>query len=391
MDSITPLPERLLFSAVRTVTVFVRDLRALDWVLLGVIAALILPVPIYQKVTVRCLRMLLVLLAGLFTLVNIYVLAASWIPDSVSPEDSTIALVDISNFLTPIIADSVLLYNTILDNVAQGMACQDLVVASAAPLILKLGRLLDSQPLVQDRFRVVLDRIDEGGRYYSFIGGPPRLELTPKQSQEIGTGMQLFDNVYTFFYFVKSVRHERAVARVEGPLYIPRTALASLPPRTLILLSFTNFIAPITLSAAQLAALLRSTAEDDMLPFYLAVCKALIQILGALATSLFASLQRRRNDKMRGLVSLRLEGDDSDSALLAVSPRHIEDPSSPQTQIDVRRLARAGHTRRSSRYSTSASASGSGYGRPYQHHQWMSYSRAFQEYPEDSLWHESGY
>ncbi|KZV74268.1 hypothetical protein PENSPDRAFT_648112 [Peniophora sp. CONT] len=387
MHFTAPLPERLFFTAARTAIVFVRDLKALDWVLVGVIAALVVPVPVYRAGATRGLQGLLVLLAALFTLVNLYILAASWTPDLISPEKSTLALVDISNFISPIAADSVLLYNTVLDNLVQGMSFQQLAVTSAAPFILKIGRLLDSIPFIRDRMGLVMGRIKEDEEYGSYaLLRPDRVasvKIDPKMSVEIGTGMQIFDNLYTFFLFLKSVNSERKAARREGPSHIPRTALASQPSRTLILLSFTNFIAPIILSAAQLVALIKSQDEDDMLPFYLAIVKSLIQILGALSASLLASLQRRKNKKR---AALRLEGEDTLSgaqyAVADALPSTV--PSSPQTHIDVRHLARrASHTRRSS-YSHHHAASGSG--TPYSGpgHRWMSYSRAFQEYPEDS-------
>ena len=173
MDFTAPPPERLFFSGARAVIIFVRNLNAVDWVLIGVITTLVVPIPVYRHGAARGIQGLLALLTLLFTLVNIYVLvrvcvytpshnpdmiaqAASWDPNIVSPENSTIALVDISNFLSPIAADTALLYNTILDDLALDMTFRQIALSAATPCILKVGRLLDSLPFVRDRIRLVL-------------------------------------------------------------------------------------------------------------------------------------------------------------------------------------------------------------------------------------------
>ena len=74
MDFTAPLPERLFFSGARAVIIFVRNLNAVDWALIGVITTLVVPVPVYRHGATRGLQGLLALLAVLFTLVNVYVL-----------------------------------------------------------------------------------------------------------------------------------------------------------------------------------------------------------------------------------------------------------------------------------------------------------------------------
>ena len=74
MDFTAPLPERLFFSGARAVIIFARDLHAVDWVLIGVITALVVPIPVYRHGATDGLQGLLTLLAVLSTLVNVYVL-----------------------------------------------------------------------------------------------------------------------------------------------------------------------------------------------------------------------------------------------------------------------------------------------------------------------------
>ena len=87
--------------------------------------------------------------------------AASWDPNIEPPENSTIALVDISNFLSPIAADTALLYNTILDDLALHMTFRQITLSAAVPCILKIGRLLDSLTFIQDRIRLVLEWLSD--------------------------------------------------------------------------------------------------------------------------------------------------------------------------------------------------------------------------------------
>ena len=90
MDFTAPLPERLFFSGARAVIVSVRNLNAVDWVLIGVITALVVPIPVYRHGATRGLKGLLALLAVLFTLVNLYILVrvCVWTP-SHNPDNRT--------------------------------------------------------------------------------------------------------------------------------------------------------------------------------------------------------------------------------------------------------------------------------------------------------------
>ena len=95
-----------------------------------------------------------------------------------------IALVDISNFISPIVADVVLLYNTVLDEMVEGMSSPQLVAASSAPVMLTIGPLVDSIPFVKVRLKPVMS-INGEGIEVVHTTTPGRLQLGAKSSQEI--------------------------------------------------------------------------------------------------------------------------------------------------------------------------------------------------------------
>ncbi|KAI0317041.1 hypothetical protein OF83DRAFT_1172318 [Amylostereum chailletii] len=321
MSSTPPPPPRFeaaLVAAVRTLFLFLKSLTALDLSLLAIIAILAVVSPITKNATLYILRVVLVALGSLFAAVNSYLLTASWLPSVASPGPITIAAVEIINGIAPIVTDSVLLAHIIEDDVNHGTSLMTVAYKMALPVSLKIGRTGDAAMYIVERVKVVLAAIDV------CVDTP----LSPAASEKLGCALQLGDNIYSLIVFLHGVHKERTKAASTAALPVTTSVLASQSTASLLFLATINFVSPILLGSAQLAALLDDGHEDNgaMLPLYFDCVKTLLQLVGAHSASFLVALQRRRNrlqtvahallserrDRVIGSESGNNDGSDSD-------------------------------------------------------------------------------
>ncbi|KAI9450839.1 hypothetical protein BJY52DRAFT_1226961 [Lactarius psammicola] len=320
----SPVPELIFLGTVKGLLSFVINLSLLDLSLIFII--------VLQKAAVSL--SILFLVFGLeISFVNIYALLSSaqifttWIrkklcsrlSPSTTLEPLTIVIMGILNGVMPILTDSILLMHIVIERIEHSKSPWRLAMTMAAPVFLKFGRLTNAAIYIAACAEFVLSSVTSGN-------GVPDMDIlnaAQARSMEIACTLQMIDNSSVVdlppeFSLSESLRTIR-IGRYQLALYylnafeqrrkalqgLAHSATSTTPHGlvALLLASGGNFLLPILLSAAQLAASRRWPDSD--LPRDLEQIKVIVNIAGAAATSIVAALKHWRAGRKAAAAALR--------------------------------------------------------------------------------------
>ncbi|KAI0000118.1 hypothetical protein BJV74DRAFT_882791 [Russula compacta] len=289
---ISPVPEQIFLSTAKGILSFVIHLSLLDLFLIAIIILLVNASPSIRQRAVVSLGFLLLIFGLEVSFINVYTLLCSWLSPSTTLEPLTEVILGNLNSVTPIITDSVLLAHIVIERIEHSKSYLRLAVTMAAPVLLKFGRLANAAIYIMTCAEFVLSSVTTGD-------GVPDMDIlnaAQARSMNIASALQMVDNSYQLAMYYLNAFEQRRMSTMQG-LSQPTTTTtpaAATPEslRTLFLASAGNFLLPILLSAAQLAA--SRAWPDSNVPRDIERVKVVVNVAGAAATSLIAALKRWR-------------------------------------------------------------------------------------------------
>ncbi|KAI9509109.1 hypothetical protein F5148DRAFT_1283345 [Russula earlei] len=236
----------------------------------------------------------LLLVFGLeVSFVNIYALVRSWLSPSATLETLTVVILGILNGVVPIITDSVLLTHIVIESIEHSKSLLRLTLTMATPVFLKVGRLVNAATYIAACAEFVLSSVTSGD------GVPDMDALDAAQARSMGIACTL--QMARALRYQLVMHHLNTLERRRKALqaHARSPAATSTTPEgsaALLLASGGNFLLPILLSAAQLAAS-RRWPDSDMAQD-LDRLKVVVNVAGAVMTTLVAVLKRWRVARM---------------------------------------------------------------------------------------------